>query len=229
MLFTFSSWDAKKTKPSYIVEKKQWERFLWREKSLLFSCRKTCAATPHRSPSPSEKSFLRGRRSCYLRPRVALPTAVSSTNGGRKSITCSYLCSDSLSVTYFRTSVGVFFLYFQIPDNKTFMELRVKSSEVRVKWKIWNFMQIGFNFVGNTNWRCLQHCGAVFLACWCVAVPALQCALPARWRETDCRGEKMRGGNVLLKRKNVQQSNFFFHSFTPPNPLIDIEVGAFCE
>ena len=39
----------------------------------------------------------------------------------------------------------------------------------------------------------------------------------------------MRGGNVLLKRKNVRQSNFFFHSFTPPNPMIDIEVGAFCE
>ena len=102
---------------------------------LLDSCRKTCAATPHRSPSPSEKSFLRGRRSCYLRPRVALPAAASSTNGGRKSITCSYLCSDNLPVTYFRASVGVFFLYFQIPDNKTFMELRVKSGEVRVKWK----------------------------------------------------------------------------------------------
>lgn len=68
-----------------------------------------------------------------LRPPVMLLAAEGSTNGGRKSITCSYLCSDSLSVTYFRASVGVFFLYFQIPDNKTFMELRVKSSEVRVK------------------------------------------------------------------------------------------------
>ena len=55
---------------------------------LLDSRRKTCAATPHRSPSPSEKSFLRGR----------------------KSITCSYLCSDNLPVSYFRASVGVFFL-----------------------------------------------------------------------------------------------------------------------
>ena len=77
---------------------------------LLDSCRKTCAATPHRSLIPSEKSFLRGRRSCYLRPRVALPAAASSTNGGRKSITCSYLCSDNLPVSYFRASVGVFFL-----------------------------------------------------------------------------------------------------------------------
>ena len=43
----------------------------------------------------------------------------------------------------------------------------------------------------------------------------------------------MRGGNVLLKRINVGKTSgkaiFFFHSFTPPNPLIDIEVGAFCE
>ncbi len=28
-----------------------------------------------------------GRRSCYLRPRVALPSAASSTNGGREETT----------------------------------------------------------------------------------------------------------------------------------------------
>ena len=43
----------------------------------------------------------------------------------------------------------------------------------------------------------------------------------------------MRGGNVLLKRINVGKTSgkaiFFFHAFMPHNPLIDIEVGAFCE
>jgi len=78
----------------------------------------------------------RGRRSRYSRPKVMLLAAEGSTNGGRKSITCSYLCSDSLPVTHFRVSVGIFFSVFKkMPDNKMFMELRVKSGEVRVKWK----------------------------------------------------------------------------------------------
>lgn len=221
MLFTFSSWDAKKTKPSYIVEKKQWERFLWREKSLLFSCRKTCAATPHRSPSPSEKSFLRGRRSCYLRPRVALPTAVSSTNGGRKSITCSYLCSDSLSVTYFRTSVGVFFLYFQIPDNKTFMELRVKSSEVRVKWKIWiscksalTLSAIPIDGVCNTVERFSSHAGVLrrlHCSALCPQGDGKQSVEERKWgAETSCWS-----GKTSEKRPAKQ-----FFSFIPSRRLI---------
>lgn len=40
---------------------------------------------------------------------------------------------------------------------------------------------------------------------------------------------RKRPAEAEKRRKNVQQSNFFFHSFTPPNPMIDIEVGAFCE
>ena len=40
---------------------------------------------------------------------------------------------------------------------------------------------------------------------------------------------RKRPAEAEKRRKNVRQSNFFFHSFTPPNPLIDIEVGAFCE
>ena len=40
---------------------------------------------------------------------------------------------------------------------------------------------------------------------------------------------RKRPAEAEKRRKNVRQSNFFFHSFTPPNPMIDIEVGAFCE
>ena len=48
-------------------------------------------------------------------------------------------------------------------------------------------------------------------------------------------------GNRLSRRENEGRKRpaeaekcpakqfFFFHSFTPPNPLIDIEVGAFYE
>ena len=45
---------------------------------------------PHQPfPAPFTKSSTRGRRSCCSRPRVALPAAASSTNGGRGQMTSS--------------------------------------------------------------------------------------------------------------------------------------------
>ena len=41
--------------------------------------------------------------------------------------------------------------------------------------------------------------------------------------------ERNEGRKRLAEADKRPVKHFFFHSFTPPNPLIDIEVGAFCE
>ena len=58
------------------------------QKALQCWRRKASLPTSHRYfPISSNKSSFCGRDSCYLRPRVALPSAASSTIRGRESMT----------------------------------------------------------------------------------------------------------------------------------------------